>query len=332
MTYGDRTRGEATKADGVYLEVRNQILYGVLEPASRIDYPQLSASLGVSITPLREALRRLEADHLVIRIAHRDVIVAPLTREEATELVQVRRELDLLAARLAAAQMTAAELAAARELVASRDEEQALRYLRDAGVPVAVGGPLTVNRAFHRMVYCGSHNQVLIQYRDAISTRTERYAILARQIYQVAPEAFRRLHQELLTALENRDPAAAAAVMQAHYRELDLDFANVIFGPAAEGLAAVSQCCRAGASPPADRSRLEQQREPGGEVEGDLGPRPAPARTAPPGSGSGARSARRRRPDRVRVQRRVLHSHPPAGDPAGRRGRAEGGRGRAGPD
>jgi DNA-binding GntR family transcriptional regulator len=48
MTYGDRTRGETTKADGVYLKMRNQILYGVLEPGSRIDYGQLSASLGVS--------------------------------------------------------------------------------------------------------------------------------------------------------------------------------------------------------------------------------------------------------------------------------------------
>src|ERR1700677_3597441 len=114
MTCGSRPRGETTKADGVYLEMRNQILYGVLEPGSRIDYGHLSASLGVSITPLREALRRLEADHLVIRMAHRDVIVAPLTREEAAELVEVRRELDLLAARLAAVQMTEAELAVAR--------------------------------------------------------------------------------------------------------------------------------------------------------------------------------------------------------------------------
>jgi DNA-binding GntR family transcriptional regulator len=234
MTYGDRARGEATKADGVYLEVRNQILHGVLEPGSRIDYVQLSASLGVSITPLREALRRLEADHLVLRIAHRDVIVAPLARAEATELVQVRRELDLLAARLAALQMTADELAAARDLVESQDEHEALRYLRGAGLPVAVGGLLSVNRAFHRMVYCASHNQVLIQYRDAISTRTERYVILARQINTVAPEAFRLLHQKLLTALESRDTEAAEEVMGAHYRELDLDFANVIFGPTAE--------------------------------------------------------------------------------------------------
>ena len=111
MTYGDPTRGATTKADGAYLEMRNQILQGELKPGSRVDYGQLSASLGVSVTPLREALRRLEADHLVIRNAHRDVVVAALTREEAVELVTVRQELDLLAARLAAAHMTQGELA-----------------------------------------------------------------------------------------------------------------------------------------------------------------------------------------------------------------------------
>jgi DNA-binding GntR family transcriptional regulator len=236
MTYGDRTRGETTKADGVYLEMRNQILYGVLEPGSRVDYLQLSATLGVSITPLREALRRLEADHLVIRNAHRDVIIAPLTRQEATDLVDVRQELDLLAARLAAAQMTGDELAAARDLVESQDEREALRYLRDAGIPVAAGGMLNVNRAFHRMVYCGSHNQVLIQYRDAISTRTERYVILARQIATVPPEAVRLMHSRLLAALAAHDVDGAEEIMRALYRELDLDFADVIFGPASDGV------------------------------------------------------------------------------------------------
>lgn len=230
MTYGDPNRGATTKADGAYLELRNQILLGTLEPGSRIDYMRLSASLDVSITPLREALRRLEADHLVIRIAHRDVVIAPLTREEAAELVAVRQELDLLAARLAAAHMTQDELAVARKLIVSEDENAALRYLREAGLPVAADGMLSVNRAFHRMVYCGSHNQVLIQYRDAISTRTERYVIMARRITTVPPEAYRVLHEELLGALEARDPAAATEIMRAHYRELDLDFANVIFG------------------------------------------------------------------------------------------------------
>jgi DNA-binding GntR family transcriptional regulator len=230
VTYGDPTSGAATKADGAYLEMRNQILSGTLEPGSRVDYVQLSASFGVSITPLREALRRLEADHLVIRNAHRDVVIAPLTQEEASELVTVRQELDLLAARLAAAQMTRNELSRARKLVARQDEQEALRYLRDAGLPVAAGGMLGVNRAFHRMVYCGSHNQVLIQYRDDISIRTERYVIMARQMNTLPPEAYRLMHEKLLAALEAGDADAATEMMRAHYRELDLNFADVIFG------------------------------------------------------------------------------------------------------
>lgn len=235
MTYGDLARGATTKADGAYLEIRNQILQGKLRPGSRVDYLQLSASLGVSVTPVREALRRLEADHLVLRSAHRDVVIAAATREEAVELVTVRRELDLLAARLAAAHMTPGEIAGARQLVAGQDEAEALRYLRDAGLPVAAGGMPNVNRAFHRMVYCGSHNQVLIQYRDAISTRTERYVIMARQVNTVPPGARRLLHEKLLAALEARDPEAAAELMRAYYRDLDLDFAAVIFGDAEAG-------------------------------------------------------------------------------------------------
>jgi hypothetical protein len=84
------------------------------------------------------------------------VVIAPLTRAEADELLAVRQELDLLAARLAAAQMTPDELARARQLVARQDDQEAVRYLREAGILVAAGGLLTVNRAFHRMVYCGS--------------------------------------------------------------------------------------------------------------------------------------------------------------------------------
>jgi DNA-binding GntR family transcriptional regulator len=235
VTYGDQSRGATTKADGAYLEMRNRILHGTLEPGSRVDYLQLSASLGVSITPLREALRRLEADHLVVRNAHRDVVIAAVTREEACELVEVRQELDLLAARLAATRMTPDELGRARRLVTSQDEREAVRYLREAEIPVAVGGMLSINRAFHRMVYTGSHNQVLIQYRDAISTRTERYVIMARQLNTVPPEAHRLMHEKLLAALEARDADAAAEMMRAHYRELDLNFAEVIFGQAPEG-------------------------------------------------------------------------------------------------
>ena len=62
------------------------------------------------------------------------------------------------------------------------------------------------------------------------TTRTERYVIMARQIHTVSPEASLLLHEKLLTALAARDAEAATELMRAHYRELDLNFAYVIFG------------------------------------------------------------------------------------------------------
>jgi DNA-binding GntR family transcriptional regulator len=70
---------------------------------------------------------------------------------------------------------------------------------------------------------------VLIQYRDAISTRTERYVIIARQISKVPARAFQLMHEQLLAALEAGDATAAEDIMGAHYRDLDLNFDSVIF-------------------------------------------------------------------------------------------------------
>jgi len=71
---------------------------------------------------------------------------------------------------------------------------------------------------------------VLIQYRDDISIRTERYVIMARQMNTLPPEAYRLMHEKLLTTLAAGDADAATDLMRAHYRELDLNFADVIFG------------------------------------------------------------------------------------------------------
>ena len=229
--------GPPTKADAAYVELRNQILRGTLQPGSRVDYAFLSDSFGLSITPLREALRRLEADHLVIRNAHRDVVIAPLTRDEARDLLTVREELEALGARLAAEHMTAEEIAAARDLMSQEDDVGAIHYLRSAGIPVSASGSLIVNRAFHRMMYCGSHNQVLIQYRDSISARVERYAMVSRGLRQSPydPGPHRLLHAELLAAIEDHDAERAERLTRAHEHSDDVDFVELIFGPEVAG-------------------------------------------------------------------------------------------------
>jgi DNA-binding transcriptional regulator YhcF (GntR family) len=123
-----------TKADVAYVELRDQILRGALPAGARLEQEFLAASLGVSTTPLREALRRLEAEHLVVRTAHRDVVIAPLSLLEARQLFSVRMELDAMAIKQTAKNMTEEELALAYGLLDAPGPEMAVDYLRRHGV------------------------------------------------------------------------------------------------------------------------------------------------------------------------------------------------------
>jgi DNA-binding GntR family transcriptional regulator len=99
-----------TKAEAVYLETRSRILKGTLAPGSAINQEVLAADLGVSIIPLREALRRLEMEGLIRREAHRTMSITPLTPRELDETYAIRTELDPFAAGLTALNVSEAQL------------------------------------------------------------------------------------------------------------------------------------------------------------------------------------------------------------------------------
>src|SRR3954452_22975340 len=92
----------ATKSDLAYTRVRELILSGELEPGAVINQATLARQIGISTTPLREALKRLKQRGLVELDAHRDARVTPLDAEEARDLLELRLSLDPLAASLAA--------------------------------------------------------------------------------------------------------------------------------------------------------------------------------------------------------------------------------------
>src|SRR5918998_1996205 len=102
----------ATKSDLAYTRVRALILTGQLAPGAVLPQATLARTIGMSTTPLRDALRRLRQEGLVTLDAHRDARVAPLDATEARELVELRQSLDPLAASLAAKRPTDQELAA----------------------------------------------------------------------------------------------------------------------------------------------------------------------------------------------------------------------------
>ena len=101
--------GFATKSDLAYTRVRGLILSGELAPGAVLPQAALAQQIGISTTPLREALRRLKQEGLVELDAHRDARVRPLDATEARDLLELRRSLDPLAASLAAQRRTDAD-------------------------------------------------------------------------------------------------------------------------------------------------------------------------------------------------------------------------------
>jgi DNA-binding GntR family transcriptional regulator len=154
-----------TKAEAVYRETRWRILTGALRPGTPVNQAELAAEFQMSPTPIREALRRLESEGLVIFVAHTMVTISPLDLKELDDLYVIRVALDPLAGRLAAMNRTTDDVARLKDLLdppVSSDP----RYRFDH------------NREFHRAVFRASGNQQLTRHLDQLWDRTERYRIV----------------------------------------------------------------------------------------------------------------------------------------------------------
>jgi DNA-binding GntR family transcriptional regulator len=179
------------------LRLRNAIVSGELEPGERLTEDELAAWLGISRTPVREALGRLAAAGLVQLDANRGARVAPLDPAEMLDLVQVSRELVILAQRLAAERAGDDELATLR-----RAHERRLAALTAADRGALEEAAL----AFHDTILAASRSRELQRIYPMLFARLDR-------VFRVAyPEWFggdgAARDGELLAALEARDPGA----------------------------------------------------------------------------------------------------------------------------
>jgi DNA-binding GntR family transcriptional regulator len=198
----------ATKSDFAYTRVREQILSGELVPGSVINQAVLAREIGISTTPLREALRRLMQQGLVELDAHRDARVTQLDAEEARDLLEVRLSLDPLAASLAAGRRTRQDLA---EMRAGLDGLHAL-----PSNPTM--SQLMGHRRFHTAVYRASHNARLIAMLDGLWDTSDRYRRHGLQVERTPEERATKAdeHQLLFQAVVDGDAETAGGVMRAH--------------------------------------------------------------------------------------------------------------------
>ena len=198
----------SSKADVAYHELRRLILNGGLPAGSRLAQYELAERMRMSITPVREAIRRLSGENLIEIDIHKDARVSMIGADEARQLFEVRLALDPAAVALAAERRTDEDIALMRATLA-----KLVPVTREWGEE-----GLVAHSAFHRALYVASHNDVLIKMLDDLWDKSDRY----RRLGLMLPEGDEprtidfQQHHEMVELVIARDAAAAEALARRH--------------------------------------------------------------------------------------------------------------------
>lgn len=188
--------------------IRNAILVGRFRPGERLPERELCEMTGVSRTLVREALRQLESEALILVIPHRGPVVARVTPDQARGIYQVREELEGLACQLFAQHATDAQFASLR------DAFQALKRALTRGTALE---QIATKNAFYQCLFDGAGNEALTTTLRLLNSRV----MLLRSTSMQAPGRGKQSVAELsvlLQALEARDGKAARTAGSLHVR------------------------------------------------------------------------------------------------------------------
>jgi DNA-binding GntR family transcriptional regulator len=194
-------------ADTVYESLRSRILNGELRPNDRLIEQAIAEQLGVSRTPVREALHRLEVDGLV-QSKGRSIVVVELSAEDLAELCTVREALEGLAARLAALARSEIDVGTLEQLVAQN---------REALANDDVLGAVEINHAFHEVIWTSTRNRYLARQLGLLRSLIERRQSTTLATSDRRAEALSE-HITIVHAIATRDPDLAEASARAHFR------------------------------------------------------------------------------------------------------------------
>ncbi len=211
-------------SEQAYATIRAHLLSGAVKAGEQLTEDQLSQITGVSRTPVREAVRRLEGELLLVRSDTKRLFVADWSRDDIEEMFTLRQMLECHAAERAAKRLSRAQIAALETL--NRDLKAAVEE-----TPPDVTRFLEANRAFHEAIIEAADSprlgQLLAKLIEApVVLRT------ARTYSQGDLRQSARDHDELVAAFAARDPSWARAVMGSHLRRAFHTFARAV-GPAA---------------------------------------------------------------------------------------------------
>jgi DNA-binding GntR family transcriptional regulator len=188
-----------------YDRIRDAVREGLLAPGLRLTEMDLAARFGVSRTPVRQAIARLEAEGLLTRDPRRGLAVTRPDHQQVVELYVMREIMEGAAARLAAQHATETEFDAMAELIEAE--------------PAALGDASALselNQRIHGMLYLAAHNRYLLRSLEQISTTIALLPTLLTVGGRGA--AAHAEHRAILEALRRRDGDAAEAAARGHAR------------------------------------------------------------------------------------------------------------------
>lgn len=186
--------------------LRNEVLSGALVPGSRIHLGATAERLGMSPIPVREALRTLSTEGLVVAFPHRGYRVPAVTLADLEDTYRLRLVLDPMATELAVPRLTPEHLEQAAEDLAD---------LSDALDAADLGAIRVANRAFHFVLYEASDSAWLVRMISMVWENTERYHRIGLELMGT-PEERKAEHAAILDACRARKPKQAARLMHEH--------------------------------------------------------------------------------------------------------------------
>jgi DNA-binding GntR family transcriptional regulator len=201
-----RTKLRSTRAHAIQASLADDIVHGRIKPGEALDETRLAHAFGVSRTPVREAIRQLEAIGLAEARPHRGAVAAVITEQRIDEMFVVMAELEGLCARLAAATMSPRE----------RRDLEALHI--SAGSIVSAGDRdryVEANDTFHEAIYAGAHNDFLSELTMSVRSRLAPFRHAQFEtVGRITKSHYE--HGEVVEAILQGDGERAAAQMRRH--------------------------------------------------------------------------------------------------------------------
>lgn len=198
--------------DVVFKTLREAILKGNLAPGERLMEIQLANQLGVSRTPIREAIRKLELEGLVIMIPRRGAEVARITEKDLRDVLEVRASLEELAIGLACERITDEEIGELRKAL-----ENFREVLREGDVTKIAESDVD----FHDIIFSATQNARLIQIVNNLREQMYRYRLEYLKDYTTHDRLYKE-HQQITDAVSDRDKERARKLIVEHIYHQEL--------------------------------------------------------------------------------------------------------------